>query len=493
MSTVRRSLGFAFIERYLIIAMQLVSFTMLARLLTPQEIGLYSVSLALISVAQVVRDFGLSNYLIQRKDLEQDDIDSALGLSLLFGVTLCVLINLCAPLVASFYNAPSLTAVVRIISLNFLITPLNSILIALLRRDMRFDVLMRINVCAAVVSTATTLGLAWSGFGTWSLALGEIASNGIICAGLIMAGGLVKLGRPSLLRWRPILAFGGPVTAGNIVTSVSMDINDLVVGRVLGFQQVAISSRAQGLMNLFHRDIMGPIRAVAYPAFARAHRENDALEDVYINSVALISAVAWPFYGFMALFSLEVLRLMFGPQWDASAPLVPLFCLAGAFSAVTSLIPTLILSTGRAHLVAGADLIFQPLRAVALTLAVYYYRALEPLAITYIGVTVLAIPYFYTFKQHCLPTDFPLLLRQVAKSLLLSVLTLLPAALACVLWRPPGGAFSVVPLFACVAVTAISWAGGVWLLRHPLGHEIAVLYRARFPKLVDADRKLTHL
>jgi lipopolysaccharide exporter len=479
--TVRRSLGFAFIERYLVICLQLVSFTMLARLLTPKQIGLYSVSMALISMAQVVRDFGLSNYLIQRPKLEPDDIATAIGMSMLLGGGLFVTINAAAPWIGAFYDDASLTPIVRIISLNFLILPLNSILIALLRRDMKFNVQMRINVSAAVISTSTTLGLAWAGFGSWSLACGEIASNLTVASGVLLAGGGTRLLPPRLTRWREVLHFGGALTVSNVITSVSMDINDLVVGKVLNFGQVAISSRAQGLMNLFHRDIMGPIRAVAYPAFAQLNREGHALEQKYIASLTAVTAVAWPFYGFMALFPLEVLRLMFGPQWDQSAALVPWFCMAGAFSATISLIPTLMLAAGHSKTVAMADLIIQPLKAMLLTAVIVYFRDLQAFVIAFFIVAVVSVPYFYAFKQRVIKSDFKALLAALLRNLLLAAITLAPAAAVVLAVRPEGQGLGYGWFFACVGLTFAAWVLALTILRHMLAAEFMTQWRSRFP------------
>ncbi len=485
MSTVRRSLGFAFLERYLLIGLQLVSFTMLARLLTPQQIGLYSVSMALISMAQVVRDFGLANYLIQRKDLGREDIGSALGVSLLLGGGLFLAVNLAAAWIGEFYRDASLVGIVRIISLNFLILPFNSISIALLRREMRFDHLMRINVAAAVVATSTTLSLAWAGFGSISLAWGEIGASLTMAVGVTLAGAWARLARPQLRRWREILRFGGPVTAANVVTSLSMDINDLAVGKLLDFSQVAIASRAQGLMNLFHRDIMGTVRAVAYPAFARAHREHDAdpaaLEQRYVQSLTAVSALAWPFYGFVGLFSLEVLRLMFGPQWDASAPLVPIYCLAGAVSVLNSLIPTVMLAAGHAKLVASADLFIQPVKALLLIAVIWHWRALEPLALGFLAMAVIAVPYFYAFKQRCLPSDFRGTARALGRNAFLAALSLAPSAVIAALLRPAGGALNLPTWLACAALTCAIWLLGLRLLRHPLHTELMNLIPRRGP------------
>ena len=344
---------------------------------------------------------------------------------------------------------------------------------------MRFDALMRINVSAAAVGTFTTLGLAWHGTGSASLAWGDIASSVTIAAGVSLTGAWGRLARPQLRRWRDILGFGGPVTAANIVTSVSMDINDLAVGKLLDFGQVAIASRAQGLMNLFARDLMGTVRSVAYPAFSRVHREGGALEQRHVQSLAAVSAVAWPFYGFIGLFALEVLRLMFGPQWDASAPLVPIYCTAGAVSVLNSLVPTVMLAAGHAKLVALADLIIQPVKAVLLVGVLWWWRALEPLALGFLAMAVIAVPYFYAFKQRCLPSDFQAIGRELGRNALLALICLLPSALGAAWLRPVGGALPL-PLWLCfAALTSLLWLAGLKLLGHPLYAELVALLRRR--------------
>jgi lipopolysaccharide exporter len=140
----------------------------------------------------------------------------------------------------------------------------------------------------------------------------------------------------------------------------------------------------------------------------------------FITSVTNVTAIGWTFNGFAALFPPEVLHLMFGAQWDMSAPLVPLFCLAGAFSALVNLVPTVVVAAGHARLTAAAELVIQPVRAVALTLLVYFSRDMFLFALASLIVAIVTVPYFYVFKQRRLPTDFRSLIRNLAKSFLLN-------------------------------------------------------------------------
>ena len=424
MASVYRALSFSFIERFVLIGVSLFSYILIARLLTPEEIGIYSVSVALIAIGQVVREFGIGNFLIQEKDLTEAHIRTAFGVSFLIGGVLFFAFFLGAPLIGSFYKDERMTWIMRIVAINFLVMPFCSISLSLLRRDMQFDRLMRVNVIASVIGVAVTLGLAFYKFGPQSLAWGAIASNIATGFGAWFERKKRQPLLPSLSEWRKVVKFGGQSAGVAIITTIAMDINDLVVGRVLGFAPAAIISRANGLVNLFNQQVMGAVRSVALPAFARAHRVGEPLEPLYVASVAAVTAIAWPFYGFVALHSPEILRLMFGPQWDASAPLVPIFCLAGALTATVNLALTLVIAIGRNDVAVKADFIVQPIRALVMVGAILVFKSLEAIAWAWLLVNVLVTPYFHCVKNRLIHTNIAAMRTGLVKSLSLAIISI---------------------------------------------------------------------
>lgn len=472
MTTIRRALVISLLEKYALIVLTLVSFVLIARLLTPEEIGIYSVSLALIGIAQVVREFGIGNYLVQEKDLTEAKVRSAFGVSLLLGGGLFLIFALCAPLVGRFYADERMTMIVRIISLNFLVLPFCSISKALLHRDMEFGRLLYVNLTAAVAGFVVTIGLAWYNLGPQSLAWGAVASNIVTGIGAWLASRKRRFLLPSLREWRAIASFGGQSSLAAVIASVTMDINDLVVGKVLGFAPVAILSRAQGLMNLFHRDLMGAVRNVAFPAFAQAHREGKVLESGFITSVTHVTALAWPFYGFIALFPLEILRLMFGPQWDAAAPLVPVFALAGALAASFSLITSLMLAVGRVDLVMRTEIVLQSFRMAITIGAVLVFETLMSAALAYLLAFGVALPIFFWVKNLCVPNDWPRLLSGLGKSLIVAGGSL-SVAFSFAVWHGLLRGESIeLPSFMLISIaTAYLWIIFVACTKHPLADE----------------------
>lgn len=472
MTSVRTSLVWAFSERYVLLSLSIGSSFIIARLLTPAEIGTYSVSLAVIGVAQVIRDFGVGGYLVQEKNLTDDHIRSAFGFTLLLGIVMFVSFLWSAPWIGRFYENETITRLVRISSLNFLTLPFCIISLALLRREMKFRELFYANLSASIVSVSTTVFLAWKGLGSESLAVGSIVSNLSLGIATWVARGTPRFLAPGFREWRTIFSYGKQSTAASVVTGVAMDVNDLVVGKVLGMQPVAIISRAQGIMNLFHRDMTASVRNVLFPAFAAQHRKGSNVEARFIYAVSGLTVLGWPFYAFVSIFSLETLRLLFGAQWDEAAPLVPWFCIAGAFSASWSLVLSLLIAVGRIDLASRADLIMQPLRAAILIAVILTFKSLESFAIAFAAVYALMTPVFYAIKTRAVPNDVRAILRALARSGGVTVLAVTPSLTLKIIFTNAG--YEVVPLaalFFAVAATGVSWFLALHVMRHPIAKE----------------------
>jgi O-antigen/teichoic acid export membrane protein len=490
LSGVRRALAFSIGERYLMLAISLASNMAIARLLTPGAIGVYSVSMAVVGIAQVLRDFGVASYLIQEKELTDAHIRTAFGILLLLGGTMALLLLLCAPLVASLYGEPAMVPTLRVCALNFLVVPFCTVSLALLRRELAFKRLAMVNLAATAAGALASTGLVYFGAGVIGLAIGSVLLNVVTGFGAWLARSQRRVLLPSLSEWRRVLGFGAQTSLSSVVTSVSMDINDLAVGKLMGFEPVAVLSRAQGLMNLFHRDLMSAIRNVAYPAYARASREGEPLEPVYVASVANVTVVAWPFYGLLALYAHEILRLMFGPQWDVAAPLVPVFCLAGAIAGLTSLAAPLILAHGRVDLVTKLELLFQPLRAGMIVLAALLFKSTLACAWALALALLVQLPMVYYAKARCIPNDYGLLLRGLWQSARVTLACLaLPAVLALPAAQARGTPQALLLFVAAAAMCALGWLAALVWLRHPMAQDAAfqhvyLMVRARLARAI---------
>jgi len=465
---VRRSLALSFGERYLLLALALGGSMVLGRLLTPAEVGVYSVAAVLAGLAQVLRDFGVGQYLMQEKELTPAKLRAALCVSVGSAWTLGLLVLLAAAPLAHFYSTPGLRPLLHLLALNFLMVPFTAIAVAMLRRQMRFAAILAINAAGALAQVACSIWLAWQGWGSLSLACGAVAAS---AAALLASIPLRPAGLPWLPHWRGagrVLRFGGYAAGGGLIDEAGVAAPDLIVGKLIGMAGAGIYGKAQSVINIFNQAITSAVSPVAYALYASQARAGQDARQAYLKTISCMTALAWPFFAWLGLMALPLVRLLYGDQWDAAVPLIQVMCGASALSSMFSMARYLFLAGGHVQAQARLDAMSVPVRIAAVLLA-------ASLGLDYVAWGVLAGALARSwFTWRCLARLGGLPLRPqcaaVARSAALAGLTVL-GPLAARMALPPGP----FQLAAAGAGALLLWLAGVLWFRHELAAELLQL------------------
>ena len=118
MSSIRKSLFLSFLDKYSALLINIGAGLLLARILTPYDIGVYSIAASLYGLASSLRDFGISPYLIQEKELTVSRQRSAMGVIAVISWTLGVLLIAASGFIADFYKNPDLRKVIQRLRVN---------------------------------------------------------------------------------------------------------------------------------------------------------------------------------------------------------------------------------------------------------------------------------------------------------------------------------------------------------------------------------------
>jgi O-antigen/teichoic acid export membrane protein len=319
MSRARAALSFAFLERYAGLAIALGATVITARLLTPAQIGAWSVAAAVLAYASMLRDFGAGQYLVQAKQLDHEQIAAVWTLQLGSGCLLAGATAVLAAPLAAFYREPVLADLLLIAAVGYALNPFGSLTQAALARDLRFDLLAGIRLTAALGGAAVAITLAWRGHGAASLAWGALAGslvNAILCAPF----------RPRGWPWLPrarglarVFGFGSSLTVGAVMMTLVTTAPELLLGRTHGMSAAGLYSRAAGLIALFNRLITDAVGGVATSWLAEQRRAERSLAPPFLRATACVCALGWSFAGVAALLAHPLLITLFGPQWGASA------------------------------------------------------------------------------------------------------------------------------------------------------------------------------
>ncbi|MEO8026055.1 MAG: oligosaccharide flippase family protein, partial [Bryobacteraceae bacterium] len=300
MST-RKALTFSFVDRYAGLIVHTATAMVIARLLTPGEIGIYSVSMVLVGFVATFRDLGAGQYLVQKHQLELSDSRAVWAVQFGLGLLFATLVASASLPVASFYREPRIAGIMMVVAISFAITPFAAFHYAWLMREMRFGALALVRVTGAIGNAIFAVGLAISGFGPISLALASLAATvvSILVIGFVSRAKLPWTGTTSSIR--KVVTFGGQLTIVTLLTTITQAAPELLLGRLQGMTETGLFSRGMGLVGMFERLVTDASNAVAMPYFAKQMREGKALDEPFLHACALITALGWSFVGCLGI------------------------------------------------------------------------------------------------------------------------------------------------------------------------------------------------
>ncbi|MGI4718209.1 MAG: lipopolysaccharide biosynthesis protein [Janthinobacterium lividum] len=473
-TTGRKVIGLSFLSSYINLAIQFVSVMVLARVLSPSEVGTFSLAAMLMAMLHVFRDFGVANYVIQEPDLTREKLGAAMGVAILLALAVAAVMYLLAWPVSNFYDNPPLHDVIVVMAASFAISPFGSVISAVLRREARIKHLFYVRTAGSLFQVGVSIAMATAGWGAISLAWGNFA-------GILGFGIVANLFRPKDMPRLPhfrnigsILSFGGVNSLGNLANIAGASMPEMVVGKVMSVAAVGYFSRATGLVQLFTRLIGNALTPLVLPYYAEVRRNGQSLDKPYLMSVTQLTAVAWPFFAVLLVLAYPVTRALYGHQWDASVPVARLLCLGGAIAAVGMFASQAMIASGNVRSATMNNLIAQPIRIVAVLAASVH--GLMVVAAALVVSECIAMACTCWFLRRTIGVHAGAIARACAKSVVIMACALVVPLLV---WF--GGADTTSHVWIAVllggAGAAVGWIAGLALTRHPLGEHVLPLLR----------------
>jgi O-antigen/teichoic acid export membrane protein len=303
-------------------ATQLLTFLVLARLLTPETFGLVSMSNIFIHFVQALLGAGFTTAIVQREEIEPEHLDTAFWANLGIGIILTSIGFGTASLFSELFDQPAITPIIQCLSFTVLVNSLSGVQIALLNRQLNFKRLAALNLIGQILGSAVSITLALIGWGVWSQVVQTIVSSSV---------SLILLWKIS--HWRPglkvskrhfkeLLSFGVNVVGIGILTFFSLRADDFMIGYYLGPMALGYYTVAYKLLVTVTQ-LLGEVTSkVALPIFSRLQSEPEKLRQAFYTSTRLINTVSIPSFVGMAVLAPEIINGLFGSQWEPSIPVM---------------------------------------------------------------------------------------------------------------------------------------------------------------------------
>lgn len=350
----------------------LVAF-LLARLLGPEVFGLVAMALAYVTLLHLLMQQGMVSAVVQREDLQPEDIDSAFWLVVGAGIGLVGVSISLSTWWAGVNDLPQLAPVINALTLMIPLKSLSIVQEALLQRNMDFKALaVRMN---AAVIAGGLIGLisALLGVGVWALVLQQLTTAAV---------GLIVLWIMS--PWRPSLRFSSAsasqlvrFSSGSSFASIAVFAQNrgdaLLVGLFFGPVAVGLYRFASRIVDIVLDVTVRSLQSVSLPELSRMQTSRSELSKRLKALIAFAATVSFPLLAVLAATS-DTLMSVLGAEWSSAAGPLRVLCILSAIRAVTMFNGPLLQAIGRPHLLAGLAWLTGIASAIALVLAAVVFR-----------------------------------------------------------------------------------------------------------------------
>jgi PST family polysaccharide transporter len=414
-------------SQVLIAAIQLVNIIVLSRLLGPSDFGLMAMSATITAFVALFRDLGLSTATIQRKNLDQDTASGIFLINVSTAVVLMLLVCASAPFAALALGDPRLVATLVVSSGTLPIAALGAQHAAQFARNLQFLTIQWIAVAGAVAGSIGAIFLAAYGAGYWAL-LANAWITASIQAALLWTW---SPWRPTRVQdWsvlRSAIDFGASLTASSLIIYFSRQFDKLLVGYRFGAEELGYYSRAYAILLIPQTLVSGPVSSALLPGLSRLQAQPSDWRELILSGVRITTAFTLFIAALLIANADDVVRIMLGSQWEASASLVAIFGMSMIARAVMNQNPWIYLSLGNTRRMLAWQTTTLPIYLGAMVIGLPY--GIEGVAMGFsLAQLVLCVPSVFAAAAGT-PISGAQILRSVFPMGLITLLTIVVSPL----------------------------------------------------------------
>jgi PST family polysaccharide transporter len=326
-----------------------VSGIVLARLLSPEDYGVFAVALVALNALLSMNELGVSLAVVRWPGDVRRIAPTVTTVSVAASSALYVACFVAAPRLAAALGAPGAAGVLRLLCVHVVVDAVTAVPVGLLTREFRQERRMVADLSGFAASTGVTLLLATGGFGPWSLAWGRLAGSALSAVLFLrLSPERLRLGFDRRQAGE-LLRFGLPLAGSSLLVFAMLNLDYIVVGRLLGPAQLGLYLLAFNLSSWPVNMFSLAVRRVSLAGFSRLLDDAVALRSAFVRAFSLVLAATAPVCALLAGFALPLIRFVYGARWGQAAAALSFLAVLAALRVVLELAYDLLVALGRSR------------------------------------------------------------------------------------------------------------------------------------------------
>lgn len=317
--------------------LQFGSQVILARILGPEQYGLFAIGSIVISFSNFFSDIGIAYGLIQKNDVSPRDIRFVFTWQIILGTLVTIAITFSASAIAEFFGDVRATGIVQALAIVCLLNALAAPSLNLLKRKLDFRRIQIAQISSFVVGYML-IGIPMALYGTqaWALVAAWLAQATLF---LILAYAATRHPIAPLLRYegsRSLSAYGVTVLMTNLVNWLINNVDRVIIGRIFSSREIGLYATTYNMLYTPTTSLLGIIQPVFFSAASRATHQPDVIAGSYRALIGAVAIFILPAFVCLGTVSETFVLALYGEKWSDAAPLfrplalaMPLFLIWG--------------------------------------------------------------------------------------------------------------------------------------------------------------------
>lgn len=415
------------ISRYSGIIISIVIGAILARLLTPSEFGVVALITVFISFFNILSTAGIGPAIIQKKDLNKEELQTIFIFTAFLGLSLGLLFFFSAELISSFYGNKTLIPLVRLLSLTVFFTSITIVPNALLLKKLKFKQIGYATITVQLFSGVFTVILAYRGFSYYALVFKSVF-DGLFTFILLYWLSPIKLNikfKKSAIT--KIIRFSTFQYLFSFTHYFSRSSDNLLIGKFINPEALGYYDKSYQLMILPVKNLTHVITPVLLPVLSEFHEDKNKILNTYIKVVRILSLIGFPLSVFLYFSASEIIFILYGQQWEDSIPVFKILALTIGLQMLLSSSGAIFQAVNRTDLLFYSGLLSAVSMIIGICYGIFIGQNIESVGYGLLIAFVINFfqGYYFLIKRALdgtLTPFFKLLLFPVFISLVLSVL-----------------------------------------------------------------------
>jgi O-antigen/teichoic acid export membrane protein len=324
---------------------------LLARILSPDDFGLIGMAWILVSFLDVLNELGIGAAIIQRRNLDKDDLSSLFWFSIVSSAFMYSCAFVCAPYVAAFFHNSELTRIIRVLSVVLVIGTTYVIPFNLLTKELNFSRRSSAELIAVFAGSICSAILALLGFGVWSLVYGALLRNLAMAICLFVSSRWTPSFRLEPRRIKSMLQFGVSVAGSRILIYLYSNSDSFIIGRILGQKPLGYYSMALDLSNTPTTKITAILNQVTFPVFSKLQLNRGALREFFVKITKFVSLITLPIITGLFVVSEDLIRVVLTEKWLPMLIPFRILCCVALLKSADQIIPMLLYAVNKPNTV----------------------------------------------------------------------------------------------------------------------------------------------